>query len=964
VNIADIFASVRLNLETGAFEVDAQKMAVAAGGKAGQSFSAAFGSKLKAMAMPALGAALGAVTAAALTGANQLDAATRQLQADTGMTADEAKRAQGALAGMYRGNLQGFDAIGAAMAKVHNDLGLVGDAADAATEKFLKFSTATGIDAAQAVALLDDALDNWGLTAGDAQMVMDKVIVSHQKWGGEIDKNLVTLAKVAPAMRAANFSIDDGIALLGLFGAKGLDSERAAAAFAKALTKVKSPAELQALITDISNTPDPFERAAKAADLFGAKAGAQLANALGGVAISDFAISIDEAAGKTDEAAKAIESGFGAQFQLLMKNAGGALAEFGTQFGGLLMVAAAFGPKMIVAIGAGLGGLGAAIIPKITGQLLGAAGIQAWMTTGTKIGTLIGAAIGPAIAVAAIAVPVTIILEAQGPVADFLGLSGKQTGPAGTWSPKLGGPFKVPVPLEVVPGNEDAAAAAFRKYLQEMKAKGLEGLDYSEWKAAGRPAGEALITGVGDGIASGAALLVGAMDRAGVDAAIAFGKGATSAAADIASGGTTLMNAWLHPLDTARVKTLLAGALHAKALVDGLNAGDPALRAAAMQEAISILTYLDALKGPAFVAGQNVAWSVVKGLGKLADSLPPQLQAVLGPILKTQTDKILSIWPTYQQQVAKLAISPGTIKGNEDLAAAIKLLGGEADAVAGGISDAFKTKLSGAFEAASEKARKFFDTLHSRNQKAIDDARDLANAQIDAQISAIDATVQAARDALQETRDARQEAALRTDLASATDPAAQAAAQQALSDFLAGQRITEMENAARQKIDLLNSQKTANDDRATAQMTAEDARYKAQTTAFDKELSALRANLDKHPAAWSAMNTQILKLLDDAKVPYEAAGATVGKAFATGVKSGLGSLGNLIDFPVAGNAATTATPAPSFTAAVPFAPRAMPTVASGGAASGTLIVEHLSLDLGGDRVIDLLDQKLAYRRRP
>ena len=33
-------------------------------------------------------------------------------------------------------------------------------------------------------------------------------------------------------------------------------------------------------------------------------------------------------------------------------------------------------------------------------------------------------------------------------------------------------------------------------------------------------------------------------------------------------------------------------------------------------------------------------------------------------------------------------------------------------------------------------------------------------------------------------------------------------------------------------------------------------------------------------------------------------------------------------------------------------------------AAGTLIVEHLSLDLGGTRVIDLIDQKLAYKRRP
>ena len=32
-------------------------------------------------------------------------------------------------------------------------------------------------------------------------------------------------------------------------------------------------------------------------------------------------------------------------------------------------------------------------------------------------------------------------------------------------------------------------------------------------------------------------------------------------------------------------------------------------------------------------------------------------------------------------------------------------------------------------------------------------------------------------------------------------------------------------------------------------------------------------------------------------------------------------------------------------------------------AGGTLIVEHLSLDLGGSRVLDLIDQRLSYRRR-
>lgn len=425
MNIGDLFFVFRSD-GSNQLELDAKKSGEAAGIAGSKSFSQTFGSSLKRAAGGMLGAGIGAGIGVMVTGANQLDAATRQLQADTGMTADEAKRAQGALASMYRGNLQGFDAIGAAMAKVHNDLGLIGDEADAATERFLKFSTATGIDAAQAVSLFDDALDNWGLTAADTQMVMDKVIVSHQKWGGEIEANLVTLAKVAPAMRAANFTIDDGIALLGLFGAKGLDSERAAAAFAKALTKVKSPAELQWLITDISQTKDPFERAAKAADLFGAKAGAQLANALGGVAIGDFTVSMEDAAGATDKAADAIESGFGAQFQLLLKNATGALAEFGQNFGGLLLVASAFGPAFLTKMGAALGGIAGFFGPKLLAMIAPRA-----TATGLASGGLMGTAFGAGFAAAAvIAVGAAFVT-----VKDAIDAQGKALGEqAATWA--------------------------------------------------------------------------------------------------------------------------------------------------------------------------------------------------------------------------------------------------------------------------------------------------------------------------------------------------------------------------------------------------------------------------------------------------------------------------------------------------------------------------------------------------
>jgi hypothetical protein len=56
----------------------------------------------------ALATAAGAAFGIAMSGANDLDAATRKLQADTGMTATEATKAEKALAAMYQNNPPGL----------------------------------------------------------------------------------------------------------------------------------------------------------------------------------------------------------------------------------------------------------------------------------------------------------------------------------------------------------------------------------------------------------------------------------------------------------------------------------------------------------------------------------------------------------------------------------------------------------------------------------------------------------------------------------------------------------------------------------------------------------------------------------------------------------------------------------------------------------------------------------------
>jgi len=374
-----------------------------AGDAMGKTMGQSLGTTLKQTAF----AALAGAAAIATVGLRELDEVTSEFRRETGATAEEAERAGKAINAMAGRNLQGMKEIGRTLSKVRTDMGLTGEAAEKTTEQFLKFAEATGQDAADAVVAFDDILDNWGLTAEDAGAIMDKLIVSHQKYGGEIIKNQETLAKLAPALRAANFEIDDGIALLGLFGSKGLDADQATAAFAKALTKVKSPQQLQAMIIDIANTENSFERARKAADLFGARAGAKLANALEGANLDDYKIGMEEAAGATEEAAEASLS-FSDKVKLAMKAAGSAIIGLGQSVGPAITALAA-----LASLGAALGidkAIKAAFLAAAASGPVKAASLALGDTLGTIAGTRFGVAFQIA-ATTAIVAGVFIVAE-------------------------------------------------------------------------------------------------------------------------------------------------------------------------------------------------------------------------------------------------------------------------------------------------------------------------------------------------------------------------------------------------------------------------------------------------------------------------------------------------------------------------------------------------------------------------
>lgn len=366
-------------------------------------------------------------------GAQDLEAIQAKFQASTGASAGEAHdfaASVNAISGSSAGLGQTLESIAAAGTAVHTELGLSGQAADDATKQILAFSRATGQDAAEAVKGVDDILDGFNLTADKTPAVLDAITYASQHGAGSVSEIEANLSSLAPALNAANMTFDDGAALMLQFGEAGVSGSDAATAMTKALAKVKSPEELQRLMSDISNTLDPFERAQKAADLFGAKAGTKMAQVLqpGAKGLGDFKTDLDGSAGAAQTAADAMNNTFGSKMQLLLSGAGAAFRGFGQDLGpaltGVASVASLGGSIAQLLPSSLLKGIGPALmglVPALGGVL---------SSVGTAMGGLIAAAVPigiaalPFILIAALVAAIAVLIlnpDIRNKVFEFVG---------------------------------------------------------------------------------------------------------------------------------------------------------------------------------------------------------------------------------------------------------------------------------------------------------------------------------------------------------------------------------------------------------------------------------------------------------------------------------------------------------------------------------------------------------------
>lgn len=203
----------------------------------------------------------------------------------TGATGKEAEALQESYKNVAKTFKGDFSEIGTVLGEVNTRFGYTGEELEETTKQFLRFADITGTDAKTAVANVSKALKAAGLEDKDYTKLLDQMALAAQKSGISVDTLTEGLTKNGSTFRAMGFDTESTIAILSQFETAGVNTETVLAGMKTAAknwaTEGKNAKdEFSKAITEIASAPTEVEKTQKAMEIFGKKAGTEVADAV------------------------------------------------------------------------------------------------------------------------------------------------------------------------------------------------------------------------------------------------------------------------------------------------------------------------------------------------------------------------------------------------------------------------------------------------------------------------------------------------------------------------------------------------------------------------------------------------------------------------------------------------------------------------------------------------------------
>ena len=254
----------------------------------------------------------------------------------TGEAAEGLKESYKNVAKSVKGDMS---EIGSTLGEVNTRFAYTGEKLEKTTEDFMKFASITGTDAVSAVQLVSRAMGDAGIESEEYGKVLDELAIAAQASGISVDKLTENLTKYGAPMRALGFDTKESISIFSAWEKAGVNTEIAFSGMKKAISNwgaagKDSKEEFKKTLDEIAKAPDIAAATTKAIEIFGAKAGPDLADAIqnGRFEFSEFLDIVSDSKGTVENTYNATQDAF----DRIALAAQGLKADVGEEFSNLL----------------------------------------------------------------------------------------------------------------------------------------------------------------------------------------------------------------------------------------------------------------------------------------------------------------------------------------------------------------------------------------------------------------------------------------------------------------------------------------------------------------------------------------------------------------------------------------------------------------------------------------------------
>lgn len=252
-------------------------------------------------------APIAAVGAASMAAFSEVDAGMDIIIAKTGASGDALADMQTRAENLATSIPTDFETAGTAIGEVNTRFGLMGDALEDVSGKFIQFAQVNGVDVNNSIDAVQKTMAAFNVDASQAGLVLDTLNAVGQATGISLDALEATLVTNSTALAEMGFNLAESAQFLGQLEVSGVDSSAVLAGLKKALqnaTKEGKPMNeaLQELQDNLVNAKSNTEAMQIATELFGAKAAPAMVKALqeGQISFSDFSASLADNAGNLE----------------------------------------------------------------------------------------------------------------------------------------------------------------------------------------------------------------------------------------------------------------------------------------------------------------------------------------------------------------------------------------------------------------------------------------------------------------------------------------------------------------------------------------------------------------------------------------------------------------------------------------------------------------------------------------